>query len=102
MKFRHELSYDAPPDEVFAMLAEEWDSPSGGTLTIDAPGKPTSMAGTISLAPVGDGTTEVVELEIKARVPLIGGKLEGLMAQQVRDGMDAEREVGVAWLAGDR
>lgn len=101
MKFRHELSYDAPPDEVFAMLADPAFR-SGGTLTIDAPGKPTSMAGTISLAPVGDGTTEVVELEIKARVPLIGGKLEGLMAQQVRDGMDAEREVGVAWLAGDR
>jgi hypothetical protein len=43
----------------------------------------------------------VVELEIKAKVPLIGGKLEGLMQQQVREGMDTEREVGQAWLKGN-
>jgi Protein of unknown function (DUF2505) len=81
---------------------EQWSSPAGGKLWIDAPGKPTSMAGTIELVPDGTGTVEVVELEIKAKVPLIGGKLEKLMAEQVRDGMDTEREVGQAWLKGDR
>jgi Protein of unknown function (DUF2505) len=159
MKFRHDLSYDASPAEVFEMLAdpgfrkrvgealdvvsadinlerdddgftltndqvqrteglpsfakkfagdttrviqtEQWSSPTRGTLRIDAPGKPTSMAGTIELVPDGDGTVEVVELEIKAKVPLLGGKLESLMADQVRDGMDTEREVGRAWLRGD-
>lgn len=158
MKFRHELSYDASPPEVFEMLAdpafrekvgealdvvsaditlerngdgftltndqvqrteglpsfakkiagdttrviqtEEWPSATGGTLRIDAVGKPTSMAGTIELVPEGQGTVEVVELEIKAKVPLIGGKLENLMADQVRDGMDTERQVGQAWLKG--
>jgi hypothetical protein len=158
MRFRHELSYDASPAEVFEMLAdpgfrkkvgealdvvsadislerdddgftlvndqvqrtaglpsfakkiagdttrvvqtEEWSSPTGGTLRIDAPGKPTTMAGTIELVPDGRGTTEVVELEIRAKVPLIGGKLERLMHDQVRDGMNAEREVGQAWLKG--
>ena len=158
MRFRHELSYDASPAEVFEMLAdpgfrkqvgealdvvsaditlerdgdgftlvndqvqrteglpsfakkiagdttrviqtEEWSSPTGGTLRIDAPGKPTTMAGTIQLVPDGSGTTEIVELEIKAKVPLIGGKLERLMQDQVRDGMDTEREVGQAWLKG--
>jgi len=50
--------------------------------------------------PDGAGTVEVVELEIKAKVPLIGGKLENLMAEQVRDGMDTEREVGQSWLKG--
>jgi hypothetical protein len=59
------------------------------------------MAGTIELVPDGAGTVEVVELEIKAKVPLVGGKLESLMADQVRDGMDTEREVGQAWLKGD-
>ena len=156
MKFRHELSYDASPAEVFEMLAdpgfrekvgealdvvsadislerdddgfkltndqvqrteglpsfakkiagdttrviqaERWSSPTSGTLRIDAPGKPTSMAGTIELRPDGAGTVEVVELEIKAKVPLVGGKLEKLMAEQVREGMDTEREVGRAWL----
>jgi len=89
-------------DTTRVIQTEEWASPSGGTLRIDAPGKPTSMAGTIELVPDGAGTLEVVELEIKARVPLVGGKLEGLMAEQVREGMDTERKVGRAWLTGDR
>src|SRR5689334_7453036 len=130
MHFRHELSYDAAPSDVFEMLAdpafrekvseamdvvsadvtidrngdgfsltndqvqrtdglpsfakkfagettraiqlEEWPDPSGGTLRIDAPGKPSSIAGTIALEADGAGTTEVVELEIKVKVPLIG------------------------------
>jgi hypothetical protein len=159
MKFRHELSYDAPPDEVYAMLAsaafrrqactamevisadvrldpdpdggegftlvidqlqntkdlpgfartfagestqaiqrEVWLSKESGSLSIESPGKPASASGTIRLEPAGSGTTEVVELEIKVRVPLIGGKLEKLMADKVRAGMDSEQTVGTTWL----
>jgi carbon monoxide dehydrogenase subunit G len=156
MKFRHELTYDAPPEAVHAMLAdpgfresvceamgclsaevsiiptgegmsvvvdqeqntddlpsyartfagdstraiqkEEWADASGAQLVIEAPGKPTSVSGTIRLEPDGAGTREVVELEIKVKVPLIGGKLEKLMAEKVKDGMDTEREVGAAYL----
>lgn len=159
MKFRHELSYDAPPERVYAMLSdpefrrraceamdvisadvrlepaadgedgfdlvidqlqdtqdlpsfartfagestqavqqEVWRGRTEGTLRIEAPGKPTSATGTIRLEPSGGGTTEVVELEIKVRVPLIGGRLEKLMAGKVAAGMDVEHGVGVAWL----
>jgi len=38
------------------------------------------------------------ELEIKVKVPLLGGRLERLMAEKVQAGMDAEHTVGVAWL----
>jgi carbon monoxide dehydrogenase subunit G len=156
MRFRHELSYDAPPERVFAMLAdpefrqasceamevisadvrlernedgftlvidqlqntkdlpafartfagestqaiqrETWLGPMQGELSIESPGKPTSANGTIRLEPSGGGTTEVVELDIKVKVPLIGGKLEKLMAEKVAAGMDLEQGVGVAWL----
>ncbi len=158
MKFRHELTYDAPPDEVFAMLAdpafrrqacaamevisadvqldpdpdgegftlvidqlqntkdlpgfartfagdstqaiqrEVWPSRRSGSLSIDSPGKPASATGTIRLEPAGAGTTEIVELEIKVKVPLIGGKLEKLMADRVAAGMDLEHTVGTTWL----
>jgi carbon monoxide dehydrogenase subunit G len=156
MKFRHELSYDAPPDAVFEMLAdpefrkgscaamevisadvqlereddgfalvidqlqntkelpsfarafagdstqaiqrEVWSGRSEGSLSIESPGKPTSATGTIRLEPDGAGTREVVELEIRVKVPLIGGKLEKLMAEKVRAGMDVEHTVGAAWL----
>jgi uncharacterized protein YndB with AHSA1/START domain len=156
MKFRHELSYDAPPDQVFAMLAdpefrqaacaamevvsadvqlerdgegftlvvdqqqntkdlpgfartfagestqaiqrEVWLGPTSGDLTIESPGKPAGAKGTIRLEEAGGGTREVVELEIKVKVPLIGGKLEKLMAEKVAAGMDVEQGVGAAWL----
>jgi hypothetical protein len=41
-------------------------------------------------------------VEVKVKVPLIGGKLESLMADLVTQGMDKEQEAGAAWLAGDR
>jgi carbon monoxide dehydrogenase subunit G len=85
-------------DSTQAIQREEWGDATQGTLRIEAPGKPTSANGTIRLEPDGTGTREVVELEIKVKVPLIGGKLEKLMAEKVASGMDVEHEVGVAYL----
>ena len=160
MKFRHELSYDAPPADVFAMLSdpafrekvaaaqdvvssditltpngegfdlvtkqvqntsglpaiakkiagdttqavisEQWADARGGSLEITAPGKPTSATGTITLMETGTGTSEVVELDVKVKVPLIGGKLESVMADQIKAGIETEQTVGTAWLAGER
>jgi uncharacterized protein YndB with AHSA1/START domain len=131
VKFRHELTYDAPPDEVFAMLAdpafrakvcdaqgvvshdidltptdegftlvndqvqntaglpaiakkiagdttravieEHWTSRAGGTVSVTAPGKPTTATGTVRLEARGAGTAEVVELDVKVKVPVIAG-----------------------------
>lgn len=158
MRFRHELTYDASPAQVFEMLAdpafreassvaqdvvsaevrlertgngfsltidqeqrtgdlppfarafagdstraiqhEEWEDSTGGTLRIDTPGKPSELRGTITLRPEGSLTREIVELEVKVKVPLVAGKLERLLAERVAAGMDAEHAVGVAYLAG--
>lgn len=160
MKFRHELTYDAPPAGVFAMLKdpafreaacaaqvvisadvtvveegsgfsltidqeqrtddlpgfartfagdstrailrEQWADPTGGTLRIEAPGKPSDVHGTVMLRAEGSQTQEVVQLELKIKVPLIGGKLEKLLAEKITAGLDAEHAVGVRWLAGVR
>lgn len=160
MHFRHELDYDATPDEVFEMLAdrafrervsealdvvshsitmephadgftlvndqvqrteglpaiarkfagdttralqrEEWRDRSGGTLAIDTPGKPSDLRGTIALLPVGSGTREVVELDVSVKVPVIGSRLEALLADRLHASIDAEHEVGKAWLKGER
>lgn len=85
-----------------AIQIEEWPDSTGGTVRIDAPGKPSSIVGTIALVPAGTGTTEVVELDVKVKVPLVGGKLEGLLVDRLHDGMDIEQKVGQAWLKGDR
>jgi hypothetical protein len=160
MKLRHEISYDAPLADVYAMLAdpafrkasadamgvisadvaitrtsegmrvvidqvqptegvpgfarkfagettravqtEVWDSPTGGSIAIETPGKPTSIKGTLALAESGGRTTETLDVEVKVKVPLIGGKLESLMAELVAAGMDKEQGAGEAWLRGER
>ncbi len=85
-----------------AVQTEEWDSPAGGTITIETPGKPTSIKGTLSLVESGGVTTETLDVEVKVKVPLLGGKLESLMADLVAKGMDKEQAAGIAWLGGQR
>ena len=160
MKFRHELTYDASPADVFEMLAdpkfreaacaaqdviaaevrverrgdgfaltidqeqrtddlpafartfagsstrailtEEWTDPTGGTMRIDAPGKPSQVSGTVSLSPDGARTRQLIELDLRIKVPLVGGKLEKLLAEKITAGLDAEHAVGRAYLEGNR
>lgn len=85
-----------------AVITEEWSTPTSGAISITAPGKPTSAVGTIALAPAAGGTTETVDLDVKVKVPLVGGKLEQLMADTIGAGYDVEHRVGQAWLAGER
>jgi hypothetical protein len=83
-----------------AVQTEEWDSPSGGSIKIETPGKPTSISGTLRLTEAGGRTTEVLDVQVKVKVPLVGGKLESLMGDLVTQGMDKEHAAGVAWLEG--
>ncbi len=76
--------------------------PRRGTISIETPGKPTSIKGTLTLTESGGRTTETMEAEVKVKVPLIGGKLESLMADLVASGMDKEQTAGAAWLQGER
>jgi uncharacterized protein DUF2505 len=160
MKFRHELVYDAPPDDVFAMLGdrvfreaacsgpdvisadidiehtatgfsltidrvqrtdglpafartfagdttravqrEEWADATTGTFIIEAPGKPSEVTGLITLEPHGPSTLWTIELDLRIKVPLIGGRLEKLLAEQVTAGIEVEQQAGIAYLNGHR
>ena len=70
--------------------------------TVDTPGKPTSMGGSASLSSSGDTTTLSYDLNVKASVPLVGGKLEKLVCDLTNAGFDTEHAVGEAWLRGER
>ena len=160
MKFSHQMTYDAPPTEVRAMLAdpafrekvcaamqatrhdvtveesgsgmtvlvdqtqpadgipafakkfvgdeiqivqrEEWRGATSSTLLVEIPGKPGALNGSIDLAADGAGTVETVVGDIKVKIPLIGGKLEGLIGELLTSALRAEERVGRAWLAGTR
>lgn len=70
------------------------------TFAVETPGKPTSLAGSASLSSSGSTTTLRYDIDVKASVPLIGGKLEKLVADLTVEGFGKEQAAGAAWLAG--
>jgi len=44
----------------------------------------------------------MVNLSVKVNIPLVGGKVEGLIADLLRKALRAEHAVGVEWLADRR
>jgi hypothetical protein len=75
------------------------DGARTGTLVVEVAGAPIRMNSTLSLSASGAGTVEVVDGELKARVPLIGGRIERSAEPAVRAAIDAEERIGQAWLA---
>lgn len=152
-RLTHELTYDAPPERVLAMLhdpafraevceatgvlrhdvrveghhvvLEQWQSPQGipsfatkfvgdeihivqderwtpegrGDITVTIPGKPGDMTGTAVLTPTGSGTVEQIDMTIKVGIPLVGGKIEGLIADLLLRALKVENRVGRAYLS---
>ncbi len=87
-------------DEIAIVQKETWTSPTSCDVELSIPGKPGEAVGTMVLAESGGTTTESVDLDLSVRIPLVGGKIEGLVAGLFRQALDIEHEVGVEWLAG--
>jgi hypothetical protein len=85
-------------DEINIVQSEDWTSPEKGNIHIVIPGKPGEMTGTAFLTEDPDGTTETVNLTVKVNIPLVGGKIEGLIADLLSKALRAEHRVGVEWL----
>jgi uncharacterized protein YndB with AHSA1/START domain len=85
-----------------AIHTEVWTDGTSATVEIETPGKPTHIAGTTTLTESDGRTTQVYDLEVKASVPIIGGKLEKLVHDLTKEGFVKEHAVGEAWLRGER
>ena len=88
-------------DSTRAITTQVWQGDEA-SYVVETPGKPTSMSGTASIAENGTGSTLTYDLEVKASVPLVGGRLEKLVVDLTTEGFDKEQVVGAAWLAGQR
>lgn len=89
-------------DTTHVIHSERWASPTTGEMTLETPGKPSEVKGTLTLQRHGKSTVQVVHLDARIRIPLVGGKLEAVLAQTIERAYDREHEVGVAWLRGKR
>lgn len=88
-------------DEIPVVQEESWTTPTHADLVVTIPGKPGDMKGTANIEQRGDDAVQIVELTIKVSIPLLGGKIEDLIAGLLSKAMRAENKVGIKWLAGD-
>ncbi len=86
-------------DETNIVQEEHWSSATHGDITVTIPGKPGDMRGTAVLTETATGTLEVVELTVKVKIPVVGGKLEGLVGDLLLKALKAEYKVGRDYLA---
>jgi hypothetical protein len=85
--------------EINIVQQEQWSSTTSAALQVSIPGKPGEMKGTVTLAGDDTGTTETVTVTVTVRIPLVGGKAEGLIADMLVKALKAENKVGRDWLA---
>ena len=86
-------------DEINIVQRESWSSPEAGDIAVTIPGKPGEMSGTARLRESGGQTTETVDLTVKVNIPLVGGKIEGLIADLLLKALKAENAVGRDYLS---
>jgi hypothetical protein len=86
-------------DEITIVQKEIWTDAERGDVYVTIPGKPGDMKGTVRLDEAGGRTTESVNLEIKVGIPLVGGKIEGLVADLLLKALKTENAVGRDYLS---
>ncbi|MGW7684062.1 DUF2505 domain-containing protein [Kribbella sp. NPDC054772] len=63
-------------------------------------GVPVKLIGTTRIVPDGRGTAQAFDLQVTASVPVVGGRLEQLVADAVRARLEKKFEVARSWLDG--
>ena len=69
-------------------------------VVIDSPGKPVTISGSMKMEKTGPDTSNWhVDFQIKASVPLVGGKIETMVADEAQANLAKEYEFNKQWLA---
>lgn len=92
-------------DQLMVRETRSWGAPTSdgsrtGHLTVTFDGAPVSISGDLSLSPEGEGCWLTVSGEVKAAIPLIGGKVEEFARDQLVRFVAREEELAERWLSG--
>ena len=90
--------------EIRIEQTERWgpakaDGSRTGTLEAQVGGAPVRLTGDLSLSASGGGSVERLSGELKAKVPLLGARIEKAVEPAVMEAIKGEHKIGVAWLA---
>jgi hypothetical protein len=87
--------------EIRFLHRETWETPDAASIHVTIPGKPGEMTGTETLTQSGNDVVQQIDLAVKVSIPLVGGKVEDLVAGFLGKAFEAENKVGVKWLRGE-
>jgi hypothetical protein len=114
LRFRHSVPVEFLPsvlrrftgDDLVLDRLETWRPRDGGgyegTFEVTVRGLPGSLTGTQQLTDTADGSVTEVEGHATVPVPLVGGRIEGIVEGHVTGLLDAEDEFTRRRLAQDR
>jgi hypothetical protein len=74
------------------------DGQSTGTVKGTIPGAPASLTGTALLTPAGSGSRLEFTATVEVRIPLVGGKVENFIGNQLVELLSAEQRFTTEWL----
>ena len=86
-------------NEINIVQTETWASMTGADIHVSIPGKPGEMKGTGTLVGNGERTTHEVRFDIRVSIPLVAGKIEGLISDMLLKALKAENKVGRDYLS---
>lgn len=73
---------------------EQWQGDAGATrrcrITIETPGIPVSISGTLTLRPDGNGCVNDIQMEVTSSIPLVGRALSGFVGGETEKSVAAE------------
>jgi Protein of unknown function (DUF2505) len=78
------------------------DGSRTGSIRIIMGGLPVQLTGAMRLAPAPMGSQATIDAQIKAAIPLFGGKIEQAVHDALLQAVRIEESVGRAWLDGQR
>jgi uncharacterized protein DUF2505 len=92
------------PGDLTIERSERWTRKDSGRylgdVEVTIPGAPASATGGMRLRDLPDGGSELdVRADVRVSVPLIGGKIEGVIGEQVQRLLTAETAFTEAWLS---
>jgi hypothetical protein len=68
-------------------------------ISIEVKNVPGGTSGTMDMRPSGSGVVWDADFDIKISLPLVGGKLEGVMLEETRTNFTTEKAFNDSWLA---
>lgn len=112
IKTERQMPTDGFPDFVRSMVGatvdvievDDWSAagPDGGrsgSITVTISGAPLQLTGSLTLQPSADGAVVLVDADLKASIPFLGGQLEKAAAPAILAAVEAEERTAQVWLA---